>query len=294
VTIARFLRRRWEKNWPEARAALGGGMPAFVASRVPPPLSTAVPAFVYHVVTAPSLTADLNFLRQNGYTTLGADALLAYLGGEASAPQRSVVLTFDDGARNLYDTVFPLLERFGARGVAFVAPRFHGSQALALGPASHPRRPCTFDELREMDASGFVDVQSHSYEHRFLPRWPEPIGLAGIDDAYLDVRGEALPVGEDFRIAREVLEHELGKPIRHLAYPRFQGTASSLSAAREAGYRAVWGGPVAGRPLNHPDHDTSMVVRLSGEFLRRLPGTGRVPLATVLRDRYLGRVRHLG
>jgi peptidoglycan/xylan/chitin deacetylase (PgdA/CDA1 family) len=294
VTIGRFLRRRWEKNWPEARAAMQGGLPRFVTARDPLPLRDGVPVFVFHAVPHQTLAADLEFLARNGYTTIDAGTLLAHLDGSRPAPRGSVVLTFDDGARNLYETVFPLLRRFDARAVAFVAPRFHDAKTHALGPASHRRRPCTFDELREMDGSGHVDVQSHSFEHRYLPRWPEPIGLSGIDEIYLEARGEPLPVHEDLRIAREILEQELGKPIRHLAYPRFLGTPSALDTARAVGYLAVWGGPTAGRPLNTPADDPSTIVRLSGEFLRRLPGSGRVPLPSVLRDRYLGRFRHGG
>ena len=38
----------------------------------------------------------------------------------------------------------------------------------------------TWDELRELHASGLVDVESHTYESRYVPEWPVPIPLDGV------------------------------------------------------------------------------------------------------------------
>ena len=35
-----------------------------------------------------------------------------------------------------------------------------------------------------MHESGLVDFQSHTYEHRYVPRWPEPIVLTGAMKPY--------------------------------------------------------------------------------------------------------------
>jgi peptidoglycan/xylan/chitin deacetylase (PgdA/CDA1 family) len=284
----RFLRERWEKNWPELRAAARRGVPSFVFAASPPELDGGVPVFFYHAVTTEGFAADLRFLRENGYATLDADGLLAHLGGERPAPPRSVVLTFDDGGSLLHRIVFPLLREFGQRAVAFVAPRFHGDACIGAG---REPRPCTWDELREMAASGVVDVQSHTLEHRYLPRWPEVVPLTGIAQDYLRCLGAPLSVGEDIRRSREVLEAELGRPVRHLAFPRFDGTAEAVRLGREAGFEGFWWGMQPGRPLNRPGDDGGHVVRLSGEFVRRLPGRGRASLRSILRRRYRSALR---
>jgi peptidoglycan/xylan/chitin deacetylase (PgdA/CDA1 family) len=284
VRVSAYLRRRWEKNWPEAKAALRGGLPPFVVARDPLPLRSAVPVFVYHVPSAEVLRADLAFLARNRYVTLGADALLDHLRGTVPAPPGAVVLSVDDGAVHLYHTVFPLLREYGARAVAFVAPRFHPLRASE--PAPDEARPCSWDELREMDESGHVDVQSHTLEHRYVPRWPEPVRLAGVDTKHLHRRREPLPMIEDFRASRDMIEAALDKRVRHLAFPRFDGTPVAVSVARDAGFEAAWWGPIPGHPLNRPGDDGSQIARLSGEFLRRLPGRDRLPLHAVLRSRY--------
>jgi peptidoglycan/xylan/chitin deacetylase (PgdA/CDA1 family) len=278
-----FLRQRWQKNWPELSAALRGGVPAFVYSEHPPELGAAVPVFAYHTVAWSTFEADLWFLRENGYATLDADALLDHLSGRSPAPERSVVLSFDDGSVNLYRVVFPLLKAYAQSAVAFVAPRFHDARCL---DAASAERPCTWDEIREMHDSGRVDFQSHTLEHRYLPRWPEPVPLTGAGPDHQRCLGPPLPVPRDFRLAREMLEAEVNKPIRHLAFPNFAGTADAVRTGLECGYRAFWWGALPRRPCNRPGDDGSCIVRLNGEFVRRLPGRERLPLRTILRARY--------
>jgi len=69
--IGNHVRTIWEKNWPEVRAAVAGGLPTFIFSRRPPDLGLNVPVFCYHVVNADSFKADLDFLSRNGYVTSG-------------------------------------------------------------------------------------------------------------------------------------------------------------------------------------------------------------------------------
>jgi len=54
---------------------------------------------------------------------IGMDDLMAFRHG-APLPHNPVLLTFDDGYRDNYDTVLPLLVRHGVPGVFFIATRF--------------------------------------------------------------------------------------------------------------------------------------------------------------------------
>lgn len=263
-------------------------MPAFVAARRPAPLAQAVPVFVFHDVERGAFEADLRFLRDNGYTAIAADALLAHLQGSQAAPPGAVVLTFDDGAASLYDVVFPLLAAYGFSAVAFVAPRYH--DAAESCPGSRPR-PCTWAEIREMHDSGWVDFQSHSLEHRHVPRWPEAVPLTGVARDFMNCLQPPLHMEEDFRQSREVLEGRLRKAVRHLAFPRADGSDEAVRAGKRAGFSGFWWGLQRRHPVNAPGDDGSRMVRLSGEFIRRLPGSGRRPLSHILAARYSAAVR---
>ncbi len=281
--VVRTLRSSWEKNWPELRCAMAGGLPQFVTARRPMSCGSGVPVFCYHVVEADAFERDLAHLKEGGYVTIDADALLAHLTNQQPAPQPAVVLSFDDGALNLYRVVYPLLRKYDMRAVAFIAPRFHS----AFAQRQIDQRCCTWGELHEMHASGHVDVQSHTFSHRYVARWPEPAALIGADPAAIEaMRGCALSLADDLRRARDILEERLGKRIRHLAFPRYNGTEEAIAVGRSIGYEGFWWGVLPGRPLNRPGDPPTHIVRLSGEFVRRLPGPYRRSLAAILAQRY--------
>ncbi len=283
--MLRHLRNTWNKNWPEIRCAATGSVPDFILSRKPKPLVDSVPVFCYHIASGPDLEQDLCHLRENGYDTLSADALLEYLNREFFPENPSVVLSFDDCSRNLFQVAFPLLKKYNCQAVAFAAPRFHD---LAEAMQDRERRPCTWQELAALSDSGIVDIQSHSLEHRYVPRWPEPVPLCGADadmnEAVARAPGRSLK--EDLFLARRILEEKLGKPVRHLAFPRYDGTDAAIRVARTLGYESFWWGVLPGRPTNCPGDSPDRIVRISGEFLRRLPGSERAPLSSILRARY--------
>ena len=133
------------------------------------------------MIEVADLETDLAFLSRNGYVTIDADALLDHLEGRRRAPERAVVLTVDDGARNLYDVAFPLLQSFGMKAVAFIATRFHreDSEDVSDEYTGDLPEPLSWSQIREMHASGVIDFQSHTHAHRYIPRWPEPVVLTG-------------------------------------------------------------------------------------------------------------------
>lgn len=284
------LRDSFRKNWPELKGALLHGLPGFVLARRPADLGQGVPVFCYHVVDVQTFSDDLAFLRRNGYTTIDAGALLDHLEGRHPAPPRAVVLSFDDGAANLYEVVFPMLRQFNQKAVAFVAPRFHAHRASDYGLPSEQShlRPCTWPELRRMHESGLVDIQSHTLEHRYVPWWPTPCELTGVSRCWTaKVRSPGLPLDDDLRLAKQMLEEKLGKTVEHLAFPQFDGTGAAVRVGQAVGYRGFWWGVLCGRGarMNRPGESATHITRISGDLLRRLPGEGRCTLRDVLAGR---------
>ncbi len=90
----------------------------------------------------------------------------------------------------------------------------------------------TWDNIRELQASG-MDVQSHTHTHRVVHT----------------LRREQLD--RELRISREILEDQLGRPIRGLAYPvgyPIAGQRHIRDAVAAAGYRVAFNtqtGPIA-------------------------------------------------
>jgi len=170
-----FLNKIWQgqKNHLQDWSALiYRGYPRFVFDSRLRTLVGQVPVFTFHSVEPDHFESQLKYLDHNGYRTLTADELLAILNGKTPAPERAVVLTFDDGWESLWSVAFPLLKRYGFKAVAFVIPGLIEDPPVGRSDLSNGkdretdrRRLCTWAELRVMQESGVIDIQSHSLSH---------------------------------------------------------------------------------------------------------------------------------
>jgi len=178
---------------------------------------------------------------------------------------------------------FPLLQKYGAKAVAFIAPGLHAEAEVPDVTA----RPMTWGEMRTIAASGLVEFQSHTFESRYIPNWPMPAALAGCDPAIENARRrEPRPLDADLLDSREaIVAHLHGVRVQHLAFPMYIGSDDAIRTAESLGFKACYWGLVKGRPLNRAGHSPLMISRVSDEFLRRLPGEGRVSFAGLIRER---------
>lgn len=278
----------WRKNEAEFRGIFNGALPAFVSAARPREIGRRVPVFCYHVVQPEDFEADLEYLHRNGYQTVLGSELISFLRDDRRLPDRSVALTFDDGPVNFFDVAYPLLKRFGARATHFIAPGLHGE---AASESSAEARPMTWEEIRAIHDSGLVEFQSHTFESRFVPEWPRPAPLAGVRwSIEAPRRGAPLDLGADLVRSRQTIEERLpGSRITQLAFPMYLGTPQAIDIARSCGIEACYWGLMPGRSLNQPGDSPFHICRLSDEFLRRLPGEGRM----TVRDLFRSRVRRI-
>src|SRR5689334_6567077 len=81
---------------------------------LPPPRGE-IPVFIYHDVTPAAFARDLEFLRSNGYRTIGLDEFIAAGARKSAGRERRVLLTFDDARSSFYEVALPALRTFDAR-----------------------------------------------------------------------------------------------------------------------------------------------------------------------------------
>ncbi len=102
------------------------------------------------------------------------------LPGEPLQPGLNVCLSFDDGYYDFHRTVFPLLEKHHLRALLAIPPGLILDQT-SMHPFARLRLPnqspnpheissglCTWDELRELAASGRVAFAAHGMTHARL------------------------------------------------------------------------------------------------------------------------------
>ena len=72
---------------------------------------------------------DIDFLA-NRFTVIGLNDLLRYLDSGTPLPQKTLLFTFDDGLREIYDIVAPMLLQRGISATIFVSSGFLDNQKL--------------------------------------------------------------------------------------------------------------------------------------------------------------------
>ena len=94
------------------------------------------------MVSAPQFEAQLDWLARNNYQVLRLADVAGFLAGKKALPQRSVVITIDDGYETVYRHAFPLLKKYGFPATLFVYTDFIGSRDGCHGPScrSWPHR----------------------------------------------------------------------------------------------------------------------------------------------------------
>ncbi|HTZ04201.1 MAG TPA: polysaccharide deacetylase family protein [Gaiellaceae bacterium] len=202
----------------------------------------AVPILMYHRIDhlrpgLPLMTRRLtvdpdDFARQmewlhvHGYHTLTQEQLLAAATADGGLPPRPILITFDDGYRDVLGKAAPVLARLKMHATAYViSGRLHGADPSFL----------TVPELRALERLG-IEIGSHTATHA---------ALTALGDAQ---------ASEELVSSRRVLEAAVGHPVRWFAYPYGAYDARTAALVARAGYRlAVTTQPGlcqdAGRPL---------------------------------------------
>lgn len=153
-------------------------------------------------ITADRFREDLQWLRDNGYTTL----LPGELAQAEELPKKSVLITFDDGYASNYRLAFPLLQEFDSKAaIAVIAKRIE----------DHKEGFLTWEMCREMSQSGLVEIGSHSYDSHHHGE-----GVARLpDESRKEYKNR---VFTDLEKSIELIESNVGHPVTYFAYPHGQ------------------------------------------------------------------------
>jgi peptidoglycan/xylan/chitin deacetylase (PgdA/CDA1 family) len=189
-----------------------------------------VPVLVYHrfragsgsrnpmEVSQASFRAQMALLRDEGYRVIPMRDLVEFLAGRRALPKKSVVVTIDDGYRSVYTIAFPVLREFGFPATLFVYTDFVKG-GLGLDWA----------ELREMVATGLVEVACHSKTHANLS-----LRLPGETEREYRAR-----LDEEVRASTRLLRKRLGVRTDIFSFPYGDGNDDVIAVLKAEGYRAA-------------------------------------------------------
>jgi peptidoglycan/xylan/chitin deacetylase (PgdA/CDA1 family) len=200
--------------------------PLAAAAAIPPGHSSVrVPILMYHYVrdnvdphdrlgfnlsvTPADFSQQMDWLTANGYHPVDLEDLRAYLLGHEGLPSRPVVLTFDDGYRDMYTTAFPILLAHHFKAVAYIVSGFVGSS-----------RNVTAEQIAEMDVNG-IQIGAHTVSHADLTKISH-------DDLSREVAE-----------SKASLEAVTGHSVVDFCYPAGRYNDAVVRAVQEAGYQSA-------------------------------------------------------
>ena len=157
-------------------------------------------------VTPANFTKQMDYLRARGYHAITFDDLRAYFAGMHTLPSRPVIITLDDGYRDLYTTAFPILQAHDFKAVAYIVTGF----------VNQPRY-VTSGMIVTMDRAG-IEIASHTVDHVNLARGAEPY------------------VTYEVVASKQWLERLLVRPVLDFAYPSGKFNAADIRILQGAGY----------------------------------------------------------
>ncbi|WP_164844457.1 poly-beta-1,6-N-acetyl-D-glucosamine N-deacetylase PgaB [Azoarcus sp. DN11] len=114
------------------------------------------------------LTDHFDWLRDQGYHVISVQDLVDARRGAKPLPPKAVLLTFDDAYESFYRIVFPLLKAYRYPATLAVVGSWlkeAGEQPVNYGELRVSRQDfLSVPQLREIAASGLVEIASHSYD----------------------------------------------------------------------------------------------------------------------------------
>ena len=152
----------------------------------------------------------MQYLHDEGYTTITMDELYDYVAHGKDLPDKPVLITFDDGYIDNYEHALPILKEYNMKATLFMITGAFGESRFV-----------NVEQLKEMQANG-IDIQSHTVNHK-------------------DLRNMSLEQARDELIgSKAVLEDRMGHPVRYIAYPGGFANKDIDRIAEESGYRMAF------------------------------------------------------
>lgn len=204
-----------------------------------------IPVLVYHhirdftphesetsrefVVTPAMFEKQMQYLSDNGYTTILVRDVEKVLQGVLPLPEKPVVITFDDGRLSQYENALPVLTKHGMHATFFIFTNAIDANDKYL----------TSNQIKELDSLGH-EIASHTILHPYLTR----------------IGSELLT--KELTESKAKLERIVGHEVVSLAYPFGLYDDAVLAETVATGYRY-------GRTLTHAyDVTTDTLLTMPG------------------------------
>lgn len=181
-----------------------------------------IPILMYHditqQVTNESAQVSINQLKQqikallsDGYTPINFADYVTYKKGNKGLPKKPIIITFDDGYKSNYTNAYPVLKALNVEATYFVT-------TSVMGKTTTANEHFSWEEAKEMEKSGLIDIQSHTHTHPNMSKLSQ-------EDVMIEVTRSF-----------ETIENNLGpRDVKVMCYPEFKSSKKSRQESYELG-----------------------------------------------------------
>jgi len=171
-----------------------------------------------YVVPKKAFESQMDYLKEHGYRVISINDLLDFLDFKAQIPEKSVVITIDEGWKSVYDVAYPVLKKYRYPATLFLRTDVIGKK-MGL----------SWNQVRELSENG-MDIQCGTNSGQDL------VSLAANQSlqAYIEALKGALSD------PKETIIKGLGIECRYLAYPKGKTNSLIIAFLKKYGYRAAF------------------------------------------------------
>ena len=187
-----------------------------------------VPVLCYHnlapqskgrmILGAKVFEEQMRYLKNQGYRVINLKEFIEFVSLKRQLPNKSILLTFDDGYRSFLPYAYPILKELGFTATLFIYTDYVGAGGNAF----------TWADLKKLSQEGF-DVEAHSKSHGDMVRAKGE--AAGEYDKRLDT---------ELAQPRLLFQKNLGFIPDILAYPYGRQDEAVVRRTKERGYAAAF------------------------------------------------------
>ena len=187
-----------------------------------------VPILLYHdfsktrtskmIVMETSFEAQMKYLKENNYHVITLGQFLDFMELKKQIPEKSVVITIDDGWKSLYTIAYPILKKYDFPATLFVYTDFIGG-----------RKGLTWNQIKELSDNGF-NIECHTKTHRYLTKIKDG---ETFDQFFKAIEKELI-------YPKKQLKKKLNLDCSCLAYPYGKTNSLVAAMAEKQGYRAAF------------------------------------------------------
>lgn len=206
--------------------------------------------FLYHRVGLPAYENDnmapeefekqMQYLSARGYRIISPGQYLSFLNREIDLPSRSILITFDDGAKNIIEYALPIMKRYNFKAAIFLNTayigevmyhsrekrKFYKTREEALADSCHGEKLLRFSylswpEIKFLAEEG-MDFGSHGHSHLVLTELTRKKLLEELD------------------ISRDILFKKIGREVDYFSYPWGTFNRHVKRYVKAAGYKVAF------------------------------------------------------